>query len=74
MGAAQTGIFAVASRTAPRKAAAYLAGISRLAEYGTVRRQFLTGTPPTGMTFEAARLCRPEALVEGEVVAAVPAR
>ncbi|MBR8641476.1 RidA family protein [Streptomyces tuirus] len=52
----------------------YLTDISKLEEYGTVRRQFLTGTPPTSMTFEAPRLFRPEALVEVEVVAAVPAR
>lgn len=52
----------------------YLTDISRLDEYGAVRRQFLTGTPPTSMTFEAARLFRPEALIEVEVVAAVPAR
>lgn len=52
----------------------YLTDISALDEYGTVRRQFLTGTPPTSMTFEASRLFRPEALVEVEVVAAVPAR
>ncbi|MFC8141252.1 RidA family protein [Streptomyces paradoxus] len=52
----------------------YLTDISALDEYGAVRRQFLTGTPPTSMTFEASRLFRPEALVEVEVVAAVPAR
>ncbi|MEU0197266.1 MULTISPECIES: RidA family protein [unclassified Streptomyces] len=52
----------------------YLTDISRLEEYATVRRRFLTGTPPTSMTFEAARLFRPEALVEVEAVAAVPAR
>lgn len=52
----------------------YLTDISRLDEYGAVRRQFLTGAPPTSMTFEAARLFRPEALIEVEVVAAVPAR
>ncbi|KDN76602.1 endoribonuclease L-PSP [Streptomyces olindensis] len=51
----------------------YLTDISRLEEYGTVRRRFLTGTRPTSMTFEASRLFRPEALVEVEVVAAVPA-
>ena len=49
----------------------YLTDISRLAEYGTVRREFLTGTPPTSMTFEVSRLFRPEAMVEVEVVAAV---
>lgn len=45
--------------------------IGTLDEYGTVRREFLTGTPPTSMTFEVPRLFRPEALVEVEIVAAV---
>ncbi len=49
----------------------YLTDITKLDEYGTVRRQFLTGTPPTSMTFEVPRLFRPEALVEIEIVAAV---
>ncbi|MGW7523867.1 RidA family protein [Streptomyces sp. NPDC054783] len=49
----------------------YLTDIGRLEEYGSVRRQFLTGTPPTSMTFEVPRLFRPEAQVEVEVVAAV---
>ncbi|MGW1804256.1 RidA family protein [Streptomyces sp. NPDC002078] len=49
----------------------YLTDISKLDEYGSVRRQFLTGTPPTSMTFEVPRLFRPEAQVEVEVVAAV---
>ncbi|MFF9812391.1 RidA family protein [Streptomyces sp. NPDC014006] len=51
-----------------------LTDISRLHEYGAVRREFLTGTAPTSMTFEASRLFTPEALIEIEVVAAVPAR
>ncbi|WP_426569595.1 RidA family protein [Streptomyces canus] len=51
----------------------YLTDISRLDEYGAVRREFLTGTPPTSMTFEVPRLFRPEAQVEIEVVAAVAA-
>jgi 2-iminobutanoate/2-iminopropanoate deaminase len=51
----------------------YLTDIERLQEYGAVRREFLTATPPTSMTFEAARLFRPEAQIEIEVVAAVPA-
>ncbi|MFF4543258.1 RidA family protein [Streptomyces sp. NPDC001435] len=50
----------------------YLTDISRLDEYGAVRREFLTGTAPTSMTFEVPRLFRPEALVEIEIVAAVP--
>ena len=51
----------------------YLTDIDKLPEYGAVRREFLTGTPPTSMTFEASRLFRPEAQIEIEVVAAVPA-
>lgn len=51
----------------------YLTDITRLHEYGAVRREFLTGTPPTSMTFEVSRLFRPEALIEIEIVAAVPA-
>lgn len=51
----------------------YLTDISRLDEYGAVRREFLTGTPPTSMTFEVPRLFRPEAQIEIEIVAAVPA-
>ncbi|UXY27343.1 RidA family protein [Streptomyces sp. HUAS TT20] len=50
----------------------YLTDISRLDEYGAVRREFLTGIPPTSMTFEVPRLFRPEALIEIEIVAAVP--
>ncbi|MGW3424820.1 RidA family protein [Streptomyces phaeochromogenes] len=52
----------------------YLTDIGRLHEYGAVRREFLTGTAPTSMTFEVSRLFRPEALVEVEVVAAVSPR
>ncbi|PAZ12245.1 hypothetical protein CLM62_31335 [Streptomyces sp. SA15] len=51
----------------------YLTDIGRLEEYGAVRREFLTGTPPTSMTFEVPRLFRPEAQIEIEIVAAVPA-
>ncbi|MFF9092043.1 RidA family protein [Streptomyces sp. NPDC014776] len=51
----------------------YLTDIGTLHEYGAVRREFLTGTAPTSMTFEVSRLFTPEARVEVEVVAAVPA-
>jgi enamine deaminase RidA (YjgF/YER057c/UK114 family) len=51
----------------------YLTDISELPAYAAVRREFLTGTPPTSMTFEVPRLFRPEALVEIEVVAAITA-
>ncbi|MEU6504963.1 RidA family protein [Streptomyces sp. NPDC046942] len=49
----------------------YLTDITKLDEYGSVRREFLAGTAPTSMTFEVPRLFRPEAQVEIEVVAAV---
>ncbi|WP_327356239.1 RidA family protein [Streptomyces sp. NBC_01304] len=49
----------------------YLTDITRLPEYAAVRRQFLTGTPPTSTTVEVPRLFRPEALIEVEVVAAL---
>jgi 2-iminobutanoate/2-iminopropanoate deaminase len=42
--------------------------------YGAVRREFLTGTAPTSMTFEVSRLFKPDALIEIEVVAAVSPR
>lgn len=51
----------------------YLTDITGLDEYASVRREFLTGTPPTSMTFEVPRLFRPQALVEIEIVAAVSA-
>jgi 2-iminobutanoate/2-iminopropanoate deaminase len=51
-----------------------LTDIGTLHEYGTVRREFLTGTPPTSMTFEVPKLFRPEARIEIEVVAAVSPR
>lgn len=51
----------------------YLTDITGLGEYAAVRGEFLTGTPPTSMTFEVPRLFRPEARVEVEVVAAVAA-
>ncbi|MGD1217582.1 RidA family protein [Streptomyces krungchingensis] len=50
----------------------YLTDIDGIGEYGAVRREFLTGTAPTSMTFEASRLFKPDALVEVEVVAAIP--
>ncbi|GCB49754.1 RidA family protein [Streptomyces sp. NL15-2K] len=52
----------------------YLTDIDAREEYGAVRQQFLTGTPPTSMTFEVPRLFRPDARVEVEIVAAVSLR
>ncbi|KUL53526.1 RidA family protein [Streptomyces sp. NRRL S-1521] len=51
----------------------FLTDIGGLPDYAAVRREFLTGTPPTSTTVEVPRLFRPEALIEVEVVAAVPA-
>ncbi len=41
---------------------------------GAVRHGFLTGTPPTSMTFEVSPPFRPEARIEIEVVAVPAAR
>ncbi|MFJ2769780.1 RidA family protein [Streptomyces sp. NPDC087300] len=49
----------------------FLTDIDELPAYAAVRREFLTGTPPTSTTVEVPRLFRPEALIEVEVVAAV---
>jgi enamine deaminase RidA (YjgF/YER057c/UK114 family) len=47
--------------------------MSLLAEYGAVRARYLADPPPTSTTVEVSRLFRPEALVEVDVVAALPA-
>jgi 2-iminobutanoate/2-iminopropanoate deaminase len=49
----------------------YLADMGQLAEYGAVRRKYLTGTPPTSTTVEVSRLFRPEALLEVDITAVV---
>jgi 2-iminobutanoate/2-iminopropanoate deaminase len=49
----------------------YLTDMSRLAEYGAVRRKYLTGTPPTSTTVEVSRLFLPDALLEVEITAVV---
>ncbi|MEY9211914.1 RidA family protein [Thermobifida halotolerans] len=51
----------------------FLTDMSRLGEYGAARAEFFTGTPPTSATVEVSRLVPPGAVVEVEVVAAVPA-
>lgn len=50
----------------------YLTDIGLLAEYGAVRRRYLTGTPPTSTTIEVSRLFHPEALLEVDIMAVVP--
>lgn len=49
----------------------YLTDMNQLAEYGGVRRKYLSGTPPTSTTIEVSRLFLPDALLEVEVTAAV---
>jgi 2-iminobutanoate/2-iminopropanoate deaminase len=49
----------------------FLTDLGLLAEYGAVRRKYLTGTPPTSTTIEISRLFLPEALLEVEVTAVV---
>ncbi|WP_184948565.1 NAD(P)-binding domain-containing protein [Planomonospora venezuelensis] len=50
----------------------FLTDMSRLPEYGAVRRRFITGEPPASTTVEVSRLFRPGLLIEVEVTAAVP--
>lgn len=50
----------------------YLTDMGKLAEYGGVRRRYLTGTPPTSTTVEVSRLFLPEALLEVDITAVVP--
>ncbi|TDQ54213.1 RidA family protein [Actinorugispora endophytica] len=52
----------------------FLTDMSRLPEYAAARREFLPGTPPTSTTVEVSALFRPGAVIEVEVVAALPAR
>lgn len=49
----------------------YLADMARVREYGTVRRKYLTGEPPTSTTVEVSRLFLPGALLEVEAISAV---
>ncbi|MFD0541358.1 NAD(P)-binding domain-containing protein [Actinomadura luteofluorescens] len=50
----------------------FVTDLDRLREYGDVRRRYFTGTPPTSTTVEVSRLFHPDALLEVEIVAAVP--
>ncbi|GIH92854.1 NAD(P)-binding domain-containing protein [Planobispora siamensis] len=50
----------------------FLTDMSRLPEYGAVRRRFITGEPPASTTVEVSRLFRPGLMIEVEVTAAVP--
>ncbi|MGW7067400.1 RidA family protein [Streptomyces sp. NPDC054855] len=50
----------------------FMTDLGDLPQYAAVRAQFLTAAPPTSTTVEVPRLFRPEALIEIDVVAAVP--
>ncbi|TDD91400.1 3-hydroxyisobutyrate dehydrogenase [Actinomadura darangshiensis] len=50
----------------------FVTDLDRLPEYGAVRRQHFTGPAPTSTTVEVSRLFHPDALLEVEVVAALP--
>ncbi|WP_433139772.1 NAD(P)-binding domain-containing protein [Actinomadura nitritigenes] len=50
----------------------FVTDLGRVAEYGAVRRRFFPGAAPTSTTVEVARLFHPDALLEVEVVAAIP--
>ena len=50
----------------------FVTDISLIREYGAVRNTYLTGPPPTSTTVEVSKLFHPEALLEVEVMAAVP--
>lgn len=51
----------------------FLTDMTQLLAYGEVRRRYLTGDRPTSTTVEVSTLFHPDALLEVEVVAAVPA-
>ncbi|MFA1539540.1 NAD(P)-binding domain-containing protein [Actinomadura monticuli] len=50
----------------------YLTDMDLRGEYGAVRMRHFTGAPPTSTTVEVPRLFHPDALIEVEIVAAVP--
>jgi reactive intermediate/imine deaminase len=55
------------------KLSTFMTDIGRLAEMAEVRRRFVADPPPASTTVEVAALFRPEALIEVEAVAAIPA-
>jgi 3-hydroxyisobutyrate dehydrogenase-like beta-hydroxyacid dehydrogenase/enamine deaminase RidA (YjgF/YER057c/UK114 family) len=50
----------------------YLTDMDLRAEYGAVRRKYLTGTPPASTTVEVPRLFMPGLLLEVDLVVALP--
>ena len=55
------------------KITTFMTDIARLAEMAGVRRRYLPDPPPTSTTVEVTGLFRPEAMIEVEAVAAIPA-
>lgn len=51
----------------------YVTDMSRIGDYAAVRRRHLSGDPPTSTTVEVSRLVIPGALVEVDLMAAIPA-
>ena len=52
----------------------YMTNLDDLPGYGVVRRRLFPENPPASTTVQVSRLFRPDALLEVEVTAAVPAR
>ncbi|MCF6476454.1 3-hydroxyisobutyrate dehydrogenase [Nonomuraea sp. MG754425] len=52
----------------------YLTDMDDRAEYGRVRRRYLTGTPPASTTVEVSKLFMPGLVLEVDLIVALPAR
>jgi reactive intermediate/imine deaminase len=55
------------------KLSTFMTDIGRLTEMAEVRRRYVSDPPPASTTVQVAGLFRPEALIEVEAVAAIPA-
>jgi 3-hydroxyisobutyrate dehydrogenase-like beta-hydroxyacid dehydrogenase len=52
----------------------YLTDMDARAEYGAVRRRYITGTPPASTTVEVSRLFMPGLLLEVDLIVTLPSR
>ena len=50
----------------------YLTDMGDRAEYGRVRRKYITGTPPASTTVEVSKLFMPGLLLEVDAIVALP--
>lgn len=50
----------------------FLTDLDQLPAYGAVRRRYVTGDRPTSTTVEVTKLFHPDALLEVDLVAAIP--